>query len=263
MTPALPRSYLFVPGNRPERFDKALASGADAVIVDLEDAVPPQAKAAARAAVAAWLSPQRPVHLRINAATDPNFDDDLALCIRPGVAGLVLPKAEQAAVLAALHARLPGLALLPLVESAAGLAAVHALAAAPGVQRLVFGSLDLQLDLGLDATDEELAVFRAPLVVASRLAGIGKPVDGPAPAINDAPGLQVQAARARRLGFGAKLCIHPLQVADVNAAFAASAADAWAERVLVAAADGAAAQLDGQTIDMPLILRARALLQKR
>src|SRR6478672_3740457 len=98
------RSYLFVPGNRPERFDKACAAGADAVIVDLEDAVPSADKAAARAALAAWLSPQKPVLVRINGADSAWFEDDLLLAAKPGVAGIVLPKAEYEASLAKLAA---------------------------------------------------------------------------------------------------------------------------------------------------------------
>src|SRR5689334_20106827 len=110
----LPRSYLFVPGNRPERFDKACAAGADAVIVDLEDAVPLAEKAAARDAVAAWLSPDKPVLVRINGADSAWFEGDLALCATPGVAGIVLPKAEQEAALARLFDA-GAAAILPLI----------------------------------------------------------------------------------------------------------------------------------------------------
>jgi citrate lyase subunit beta / citryl-CoA lyase len=143
----LPRSYLFVPGNRPERFDKALACGADAVVFDLEDAVPVAEKEHARAAVAGWLrehrdaapSPQRLV--RVNASGTPQHEADVAAC-HEGVSGLVLPKSEQVAHLVRLAQALPAAALLPLVETAAGMAAAAALARAPKVQRLVFGSID-------------------------------------------------------------------------------------------------------------------------
>jgi citrate lyase subunit beta/citryl-CoA lyase len=263
--PPVQRSLLFVPGARPERFDKALAAGASAVIVDLEDAVAPADKDAARAALAAWLRPERPVIVRINGADTPWFGDDLALCGRPGVAAVMCPKAERADTLATLRAA-GAPALLPLVESAAGLAALGALAAAPGVWRLVFGSIDLQLDLGLrDATEDELLPFRLQLVLASRLAGIAAPIDGVSTALGDEQQLRDDVQRARRLGFAGKLCIHPRQVALVNRHLAPSADEtAWAQRVLAAAgaAGGAAVAVDGKMVDKPVLLRAEAILRE-
>lgn len=259
------RSLLFVPGSRPERFDKALAAGASAVIIDLEDAVAPADKDAARAAVAAWLQHHHAVVLRINGVDTPWFADDLALCGAAGVAAVMVPKAERAETLAAVAAA-GARALLPLVESAAGLAGLAALAAAPGVQRLAFGSIDLQVDLGMkDATEDELLPVRLQLVLASRLAGIGAPVDGVSTAIDDEARLQLDVQRARRLGFAGKLCIHPRQVGPVNAGMAPSVAElAWARRVLDAAgaAGGAAAAVDGKMVDKPVLLRAEALLRE-
>ncbi|MBX3615510.1 MAG: CoA ester lyase, partial [Burkholderiaceae bacterium] len=164
------RSLLFVPGSRPDRFDKALVAGADAVVVDLEDAVAPGDKDRARDALAAWLAPDRSVIVRINGADTEWFRGDLALCGRPGVAAVMLPKAERAGDIAAVRgAGAP--AVLPLVESAAGFVALPAIAGAPGVQRLAFGSLDFQIDLGMrDALEDELLFFRSQLVLASRLA---------------------------------------------------------------------------------------------
>lgn len=262
------RAWLFVPGHRPERFDKALAAGADRVIVDLEDAVAPADKDSARAALAAWLAttPAR-VAVRLNAADTPWFAHDLALVDAPAVAAVVLPKAEDPAVLAALHARRAGVALVPLVESAAGIAAARALAAAPGVERLAFGHIDFQVDLGLkDAHEDDLLPHRAELVLASRLARIAPPLDGVTVAIDDAERLAADVQRARRLGFGGKLCIHPKQVAGVRAGFASTAAEvAWAERVLHAAAQagGAAVAVDGKMVDKPVLLRAEAILRDR
>lgn len=258
------RSLLFVPASRPERFDKALAAGADAVIVDLEDAVAPHEKERARAALAAWLDPARPVLVRINAVDTPWFGDDLALCAHPGVAAVMLPKAEHIDDLARLRAA--GAAqLVPLIESAAGMAALATIAAAPGVQRLAFGSIDIQVDLGMrDALEDELLYFRSQLVLASRLAGLQAPVDGVSTSLDDAERLRVDVLRARRLGFGGKLCIHPRQVEGVNRHFAPSEAEqAWARRVLEAAATaaGAAVALDGRMIDKPVILRAQAILR--
>jgi len=262
MQTVLPRSYLFVPGNRPERFDKACAAGADAVIIDLEDAVAPPHKAAARDAVAGWLSPQRPVLLRINGADSEWFADDLRLCQLPGVAGIVLPKAEQTSVLQQLVAANPDALLLPLIETAQGFWNALQLARGPSVQRLMFGSIDFQLDLGIEGDDDALLFFRSQLVLVSRLAEIGAPVDGVTTALGDGGQLQADTARARRLGFAAKLCIHPAQVAAVNAGFSPSDDEAaWAQRVLAAAqaSQGAAVALDGKMIDRPVILRAERI----
>jgi citrate lyase subunit beta/citryl-CoA lyase len=265
------RAWLFVPGDRPERFDKALAAGADQVIVDLEDAVAPDAKVAARTALVAWLAGAAArgvpgVAVRLNAADTAWFADDLAVLDQPAVAAVVLPKAEDPAVLALLSARRPGLALVPLVESAAGLAAARALAAVPGVERLAFGHLDFQVDLGLrDAGEDDLLPFRCELVLASRLARIAPPLDGVTTALDAPERLAADVARARRLGFGGKLCIHPKQVAGVRAGFAPAAADiAWAQRVLAAAAasGGAAVAVDGRMVDRPVLLRAEAILRE-
>src|ERR1700739_1306188 len=146
MTPFAPRSYLFVPGNRPDRYAKALAAGADAVIVDLEDAVPPDDKPSARAALAAWLSPNHPVLIRVNGAESQWFREDLPLCQTPGLAGRLLPQAENVADIRAVAGN-SGAAtpILPLIETARGFWNAHALAQAPSVQRFVFGSIDFQL----------------------------------------------------------------------------------------------------------------------
>ncbi|MCP5283477.1 MAG: CoA ester lyase [Burkholderiaceae bacterium] len=264
------RTWLFVPGHRPERWAKAMASGAHRVIVDLEDAVAPADKPAARAAVAAWLagappSPTVPVFVRLNAVGTPWHADDLALLDAPALGGLMLPKAEDPVLLAALASRRPNLPLVPLVESAAGLAAARALAAAPGVERLAFGHIDLQADLGLrNATEDDLLPWRCELVLASRLAGIAPPLDGVTVAFDDPARLAVDVARARRLGFGGKLCIHPAQLAGVHEGFQPSADEVtWAQRVLAVAASsgGAAVALDGGMVDRPVILRAEAVLR--
>jgi citrate lyase subunit beta/citryl-CoA lyase len=260
-------AWLFVPGHRSDRFDKALAAGASAVIVDLEDAVAPQDKGAARAALAGWLASTRArVTVRINGADSPWFDHDLAVVSLPAVEAVMVPKAERLDTLARVRGRRPDVALVPMVETAQGVAQARAMAAAPGVARLAFGSIDLQVDLGLrDAHEDDLLAFRTELVLASRLAGIDAPVDGVTVAIDDAARLAEDVQRARRLGFGGKLCIHPRQVSAVRAGFAPSAQEiAWAERVLRAAAGaaGAAVALDGKMVDRPVILRAQAILRE-
>ncbi|MDP1691176.1 MAG: CoA ester lyase [Burkholderiaceae bacterium] len=264
---ALPRAYLFVPADRPERYAKARASGADAVIIDLEDAVAPEAKSGARDALANALDEAAPVVVRINAAGTPWFEDDLALCLHPGVAAVMLPKADGIdAVCATFEACFKD--ILAIIESARGVEEARNIARVPGVVRLAFGSVDLALDLGIDCdpdgTGDELLHFRSQVVLASRLGGLDAPADGVSTAIDDAVRLHADAERARRLGFGAKLCIHPRQVAAVQAAFTPSAERlAWARRVCAAfaAAGGAAVAVNGQMIDKPLHARALAILR--
>jgi citrate lyase subunit beta/citryl-CoA lyase len=257
-----PRTYLFVPGDRPDRFDKAWASDADAVVLDLEDAVAPDRKSAARDAIAGWLAPERPVWLRVNAAGSAAHDADLALLGRPGLAGLLLPKAEAVpeALQAALRAH--GLGLLALVETARGVRDAETLAATSGVARLAFGALDFQADCGIADEGDGLLAFRSALVLASRLAGLPPPVDGVTPDVRDPERTRADAARAKGLGFGAKLCVHPAQVAAVHAAFAPTDAErAWAARVLAAnaASGGGAVAVDGAMVDRPVVLRAEAI----
>ena len=265
MTPLAPRSYLFVPGNRPDRYAKALAAGADAVIVDLEDAVPPKDKQSARAALSAWLAPEHPMLLRVNGAESQWFREDLPLCKMPGVAGVLLPKAENVEDIRAV-AENSGAAMpiLPLIETARGFWNAPALAH-PKVQRFVFGSIDFQLDLGIQGEEEELLYFRSQLVLISRIAGLEPPVDGVTTALDDAERIRGDTLRAKRLGFGAKLCIHPRQVSVVNECFEPTAEEEnWAKRIVEAAeaVHGAAVSVDGRMVDRPVIARAEAILSR-
>lgn len=266
-----PRSYLFVPGNRPDRFDKAMASGADICVLDLEDAVAPPDKAAARDAITRWLDTKAAaqIALRINAAGSEWFGTDLRVCAHPAVRVVLLPKAEASDEIAAVAQAAPQVSVLPIVESVAGIDALRELAAAPGVQRLALGTLDLAiaLDLALDERSDqtELATFRSLLVLASRRADIAAPVDGVTTALDDEALLLADTLRARRFGFGAKLCIHPRQVAVVHRAFAPSPEQvAWAGRVVAAVrtAHGGAVQVDGRMVDRPVLLQAEAILAR-
>ncbi|UST56298.1 aldolase/citrate lyase family protein (plasmid) [Comamonadaceae bacterium OTU4NAUVB1] len=274
---AMASSFLFVPGDRPERLARALASGAGGVIVDLEDAVAPARKDAARAQIADGFAALPPAArdrllVRVNASDTPWHAEDLALVGRLAagdrLAGVVLPKAERATDLAALaRAAGPGVALLPLVESVAGLDALDALAAAPQVLRLVFGHLDFQADAGLACgpDETELVPVRLALALASRRAALAAPVDGVVADWRDAARLAAEAARARRGGFGAKLCIHPDQVAAVQAAFRPGDDElAWARRVAeaVRAAGGGVVNVDGRMVDAPVVRLAERLLAR-
>jgi citrate lyase subunit beta/citryl-CoA lyase len=259
-----PQTYLFVPGNRPDRFAKALASGADRVILDLEDAVAPGDKAAARAAVTQWMSQasdddKRHVLIRINAG-DP---DDLALLQAVQARCVMLPKCESPQQVAEVLAHMPaGAGVVALVETARGLLALTDVAAAPGVIRLAFGSLDYMVDLDLPASSTALDHAAAHIAVVSRAADLATPVAGVTPAI-DAVQVTQDMLHARSLGFGAKMCIHPLQIAAVRAALSPSESDiAWAERVLqaVQAGGAGAVQLDGKMVDRPVVLKAERIL---
>jgi citrate lyase subunit beta/citryl-CoA lyase len=264
------RTYLFVPADRPERFDKALATAADRVVIDLEDAVAPEHKDAARATLAGRLARATPdererIVVRINDDQSAWFEADLAMLHDSAAAEVMLPKAERAETVARLRAACPHTAVLALVESARGVLAAEALACAPGVQRLVFGTVDFALDMDLSGDPVGFDFAAARLALASRAAGISAPVAGVTVAIDDEALLRAELARARAHGFGAKLCIHPRQVAMVHAALAPSDAElAWARRVIDAAAHaaGAAVQVDGRMVDKPVLLRAQALLAR-
>jgi citrate lyase subunit beta/citryl-CoA lyase len=257
------RSLLFVPADRPERFEKALAAGADAVIVDLEDAVAPDAKASARSRLAAHAEIHARILVRINAPGTPWHEDDLALLRRFGVlGGIVLPKAEQPCdvIRCATVSK-----VWPLVETALGLESAVEIGKVSGVQQLIFGTIDFQHDLNIRDDDHGLGFFRSQIVWRSRLAGLPPPIDGVCLALDDEARLDADCLRARGMGFGGKLCLHPRQVRAVNRAFSASDAErTWARRVLAASAQahGAAVRSDGQMIDRPVVLRAEAILKE-
>jgi citrate lyase subunit beta/citryl-CoA lyase len=258
------RSYLFVPGNRPDRFAKACASGAHAVIVDLEDAVGSEDKVRARQAVAAWLHPDHPVVLRVNPVDTEWFRDDIVLAAQAGVRAVMVPKIESADQVALVADVVPAsVPILPFIESAVGFDRSTEIARSARVERLVFGSLDFQVDLGLDDDDEATLYFRSHLVLVSRLARIQPPVDGVWTGIEDTTGLRADTMRGRRLGFGGKLCIHPSQIVHVNACFRPSDEQvAWAKRVMeaVALSKGSAVKVDGGMVDVPVIRKAEAIL---
>jgi citrate lyase subunit beta/citryl-CoA lyase len=265
---ALAHSFLFVPGDRPDRYLKACTAGADVVIIDLEDAVAPQAKGAARDALNNWLdsaegrSPHIPVLVRVNCVHSGCFGDDLLLCHRPGIAGIVLPKTERVADVASASPTAP---LFPLIETALGFSQLSQIAAAPRVQRLLFGAIDFKLDMGIHGDREELLYFRSQIVFASKMVGLQTPVDGITTSIDDEAQVESDARYAHRLGFGGKLCIHPNQLAATNRAFLPSNEEiTWAQRVLSSAAEaqGAAFSVDGKMIDKPVILIAQRIVEE-
>jgi len=260
------RSFLFVPGNRPERYLKAWESNADVVIIDLEDAVPIGEKDPAREAVANWVGPERPVLIRVNGLATPWFEQDVRVARLPGVDGVVLPKAANASDVATLLSRIErDIPIYPLIESAQGMWNVLEIATAPGVRQLMFGTLDFCADMGMALTSDTLSPYRADIVMASRVAGIRPPLDGVTPGIDDDKLLQTEAAEGKKWGFAGKLCIHPCQAPVVNRCYAPSKTElAWARRVLDAfeRANGAAVAVDGKMVDRPVILQARRILDE-
>lgn len=248
---------LFVPANRPERFAKAADAGADAVILDLEDAVAADAKDAARAALRADFATV-PVLVRVNGLGTPWHAADMAALAGRAFAAVMVPKAEVGEAFAALCAAAP-VPVIALIETARGLADARRIAQTAHVARLAFGSIDFCADLGCAHGRDALLAARGELVLASRLAGLAPPIDGVTTAIDDREAIVDDARHARDLGFGGKLAIHPRQVAPIRDGFAPDEAEiAWARKVL-ASGDGAAA-VDGTMVDEPVRIRARALL---
>jgi citrate lyase subunit beta / citryl-CoA lyase len=299
--PALHRSYLYAPGSAPAVMRKALEAGSDAVVLDLEDAVAADAKAMARAEVAAVLAERagarcagggdrgarkpsfRPdVHVRINRAGDRYLDADLDAVVRPGLDAIRLPKAESPAAIVAVAARLdrlererdltPGrIRLYPTVESALGAVSIAALlTATPRVVRAAIGTADLLADLGA-VGDDELATLhvRSELVLQSRAAGVGPPIDSVHTDLNDEVGLRAGAEHARALGFHGKSVIHPRQLEVVHDVFTPTDEEvARARRIVATMATASregrgAVKIDGAFIDAAIVARARAVLSLR
>jgi citrate lyase subunit beta / citryl-CoA lyase len=254
---------LFVPATRMDRFAKASRSGADAVIVDLEDAVAPDAKAKARASLLRDMPqhPECPVLVRINAADSAHFDADVDACRGLPLVAIVLPKTEDPKVCADLSAH-TGLPVVGLIESARGLHHVHAVAQACG--HLAFGSIDFAADLGLAHDQAPLLFARAQIILAARLNGQAAPWDGVTMAVNDEAAILQDCRHSVAMGFGGKLIIHPAQIAPARRGFAPTQQERdWAERVLEATrASVAAIKVDGQMIDAPVIKRAEAILAR-
>ena len=259
-------TYLFVPADRPERFAKALASGADQVILDLEDAVRPEAKQAARRAISEADLDWSRVVVRINDATTGAYADDLDWLRHCAAAAILVPKAETVDTLDAVARALGRPAdLMPQIETARGLASVERLLSRADCPRAVFGHLDYANDIGAAPEREALAQARGQLVFASRLAGAEPPVDSVTVALDDPATLEDDARHARTLGFGGKLLSHPSQVAPVAGAFAPGAEEIdWARRVVAAVEAGGsgAVRLDGKMIDKPVEDAARRILSR-
>ncbi len=278
------RSFLFTPGNHARRVANALSLNADAVILDLEDAVATAENRAARGSVVATLAlPRRPLlYVRVNAADTEFCYGDLITIVRPGLDGIILPKVENATALATIdwllaqlereHDLVPrAIDLIPIIETARGLNNLDViLAAGTRVRHIAFGAGDFTLDVNMawSRTEAELAFARARITTASRAAGIEAPFDTVWIDLADEEGLEMSTRTALGLGFQGKMCIHPKQIAPVNRIFTPGEAEvAFAGRVVAAfaeaeAAGSAAIQLDGKFIDYPILYRAQRVLEK-
>jgi citrate lyase subunit beta / citryl-CoA lyase len=266
----LSSNFLFVPGTRPERFAKALNSGADCVIIDLEDAVAIEDKDIARNAVrTAWphfsTAEKKRLIIRTNAPGSKFYSADLILAQELAVSCLLIPKSESLDQINGAAQTLPDTALIPMIETAQGLDNLKEIANSNQVLRLALGNLDLQAGLGMvcDAQETELQTARFQMVLASRVARIAPPIDGVTPSTDDLSQVAEDSQRARRMGFGGKLCIHPKQVSTVHSAFMPTDKEiAWAHKVIAAdqASNGGAVKLDGRMIDRPVVLLAQRTL---
>jgi citrate lyase subunit beta/citryl-CoA lyase len=277
------RSMLFVPANNARRVEKALGLDADAVILDLEDAVAAAEKPAARSAVIEALSKPRSglVYVRVNGLGTEWCYRDFAEIVRPGLDGILLPKAERAAdlhiadwLMRALEAERglePGMIdLMPIIETGVGLDAIGEICASGARhKRVVFGAADFTLDMNMQWTrdEAELAHARAQIVLASRVAGLESPVDTVWARLQDSDGLRASARTSLQMGFQGRMCIHPDQIGIVHEVFTPSAEEhARALRVVAAFEEAertglASIRVDGQFVDYPIVAKARRVLE--
>jgi citrate lyase subunit beta/citryl-CoA lyase len=263
-------SFLFVPATQPERYGKALASGADGVIIDLEDAVGLDDKAKAREILKnTWSSisidQKHRIVVRCNAPGSSFYAADLMLAKELQVRHLMIPKTESRDHVNGAAEELKNTAFIPMIETPLGLHHLNEIASAEQVLRLALGNLDMQVELGISCDDNETEIdtARFMLVLASKLAQIAPPLDGVTPSTDDEPRIFAHAQKAKRFGFGAKLCIHPKQIPIVKRAFTPSPEELdWAKRVISAdkAAKGQAVKVDGKMVDRPVVMLARRIL---
>ncbi|WP_282783264.1 CoA ester lyase [Nocardia sp. CC201C] len=269
------RSALYVPGNRPELFDKAVSGPADVVLLDLEDAVPLRDKEGARAEVAAWLRAATPSARRIWVRVNPGEHglEDIRAVAAAGVEAVCLAKTESAQqirevgeVLAAVEPARRPIRLCPLLESAAAIYAAREIAAAPRVWHLMIGEADLCAELGIEPGRDgyEMLALRTRIVLASAAADIAAPLAPTSTDFRDLDDLRTSTEALRRLGFRGRTCIHPAQVPVVNEVFTPGPADLDAARALVrrfeAAAGGVVLDDAGRMVDRAVVRRARALV---
>jgi citrate lyase subunit beta/citryl-CoA lyase len=280
---SLYRSLLFAPGNHPRRVGKALSLGADAVILDLEDACPLAEKIATRSVVVgACQRPRKSLgYVRVNAATTEFGYGDIVAVVQPNVDGIILPKLETADEIRAVEWVISSLErerglpagacdMIPIIETAKGMANIRAITAAgTRVKRIAFGAGDFTLDMHIEwsRSEAELLPYRSECVLASRAAEIEAPIDTVWVDLKDTEGFISSTRHIKALGFQGKMCIHPDQVAIANDILSPSATEVeWSRKVMAAfqaaeEAGSASIQLEGKFIDYPIVHRARRVLE--
>ena len=264
-------SFLFVPATQPERYGKALASGADGVIIDLEDAVGLDDKAKAREILKnTWpsisIDQKNHIVVRCNAPGSSFYAADLMLAKELQVRHLMIPKTESRDHINGAADELKNTAFIPIIETPLGLHHLNEIASTEQVLRLALGNLDMQVELGISCDDNETEIdtARFMLVLASKLAQIAPPLDGVTPSTDDEPRIFAHAQKAKRFGFGAKLCIHPKQIPIIKRAFSPTVEEiSWAKRVIAAdnASNGQAVKVDGKMVDRPVVMLAHRILR--
>lgn len=276
------RTFLFAPGNHPRKVAKVFDAGADAVILDLEDAVAISEKVATRATVVEALQAPRTCrgYVRINALDTEYTFGDVEAVVAKGVDGIVLPKVERAADLQMVDWMMTslerqrgltagGIDLMPIIETGKGVANVREICAAGGrLKRVSFGAGDYTRDMGLEWTFEEgeLAHARAEIALASRINELEPPIDTVFIHIREHEAHTATAVRARQFGYQGKFCIHPDQVPQANAAFTPTDEEvAWSRKVIAAfeeaeAAGSASIQVEGYFVDYPIVVKAERVV---
>ncbi|MTD55276.1 CoA ester lyase [Amycolatopsis sp. RM579] len=258
------RSVLAVPGHRPDRFVKAVHSGADSVMLDLEDAVGPDLKSAARKNISDWLESGGEGIVRINGVETPWYEKDVEMLAGRRCA-VVLPKVTSPLQIELLLRRLAeGSFVIALLETAAGILGAREICATPGVVRAIFGNGDLASELGIDLADHvSMSHARSQIVLASAAGGLVPPLDGLTIAITDDQKLKLDAQHSVAMGFTGKVCIHPRQIHTVHEIFTPSSTELqWAREALAASHDGSVAVLNGKLVGTPMLERARRLLSQ-
>jgi citrate lyase subunit beta/citryl-CoA lyase len=276
------RSFLFAPGNHPRRVEKALTLGADATILDLEDACPIAEKVATRAVVvAAYQKPRKCLgYVRVNAMSTEWGYGDIVAVVQKGIDGIILPKLETVDEIRAADWVISNLErerglpkgsidVIPILETGKGLANIRGICAAgTRIKRLAFGAGDFTLDMNItwSRSEAELLPYRSECVLASRAGGMEPPIDTVWVDIKDTEGFRASVANIKGLGFQGKMCIYPDQVPVVNEMLAPTAAEVeWSKKVVAAFAEAekagsASIQLEGKFIDYPIVYRAERVI---
>lgn len=257
-----PRSYLFVPGDRPERFSKAVRSGAHVIVLDLEDAVGSNNKLQARDTVSDWLTNGHKAMVRINGIDTSWYEEDIAMVSQHKTASIMLPKADA---YSARHTSevLPGYQLIALLETVEAYINLTELMQVPHLYRVAFGSIDFSTESGILDSNEAMTAIRTQIALMSRFANLLPPIDGVSLELKDHSIITQDALRSRELGFGGKLCVHPFQVDPVNAAWQPTEDEKkWAKKILEAleSNNGGVIAVDGQMVDKPVFERAKQIL---